>query len=196
MPVMQQPRSLQMPGAPQNRDCAKFAAPMNIINTARLALRELTPADAAFMLGLLNEPAFVRFVGDRGVRTLAQARDYLLQGPINSYRTHGFGLYLVELKHAPTPLGICGLIQRDFLPDVDIGYALLPEFTAHGYALEAAAAVMAYAKTSAGLKRVVAIVAPDNQRSLSLLGKLGFAFERMITLPADGSERALYSVSI
>ena len=185
-----------MPCTPNKRNRAKFAALVNIINTARLALRELTLADAAFMLKLLNEPAFVRFVGDRGVRTLAQARDYLLQGPINSYRINGFGLYLVELKHVPTPLGICGLIQRDFLPDVDIGYALLPEFTAQGYAIEAATAVMAYAKASAGLKRVVAIVAPDNQRSLSLLGKLGFTFERMLTLPADGSTCALYAANI
>ena len=100
--------------APKKRYCAKFAALVNIIKTARLALRELTLADAAFMLKLFNEPAFVRFVGNRGVRTLAQARDYLLQGPINSYRIRGFGLCLVELKHVPTPLGICGLIQRDF----------------------------------------------------------------------------------
>ena len=193
---MQHTRSLGMLCAPKKRNCANFAALVNITKTARLALRELTLADAAFMLKLLNEPAFVRYVGDRGVRTLAQARDYLLQGPINSYRIRGFGLYLMELKHAPTPLGICGLIQRDFLPDVDIGYALLPEFTAQGYAMEAATAVMAYAKASAGLKRLVAIVAPDNQRSLSLLGKLGFTFERMLTLPADGSTCALYAANI
>ncbi len=167
---------------------------MNILATARLTLRELTEDDAPFILTLLNDPAFIRFIGDRNVRTLDDARAYLQNGPIASYQRHGFGLYLVEQKTDQTPLGMCGLIKRDTLPDVDIGYAFLPQFRGDGYAYEAAAAVLAYGKATVGLQRIVAIVTPDNERSLRLLDKLGLTFERMIAWPADGSELKLYAI--
>lgn len=169
---------------------------MNILETARLMVRELTEDDAPFILTLLNDPAFLRFIGDRNVRTLDDARAYLQNGPIASYQRHGFGLYLVERKSDQTALGMCGLIKRDTLPDVDIGYAFLSQFRGSGYAYEAAAAVMAYGKGTVGLKRIVAIVTPDNERSIRLLEKLGLAFEQMITWPADGSELKLYGVDL
>ena len=170
--------------------------PGHLLETERLTLRELTEGDADFMVGLMNEASYVRFIGDRGVRTAADARAYLLKGPMASYRRFGFGMYLVALKTENTPIGVCGLIKRDTLDDVDIGFAFLPEFRTQGYALESATAVMRYGKDTVGLTRVVAIVTPDNDRSIGLLSKLGLRFERMITWPEDGTELKLYGAAL
>ncbi len=165
---------------------------MKVLETERLVLRRLTVDDAEFMLGLLNEPSFVKFVGDRGVRTIAGAREYILRGPIDSYERHGFGLYLTELKEDRTPLGICGLLRRESLQDVDIGFAFLPQFWARGYAFESASAVMRYAKNTLGLGRIVAVTNPDNHGSIRVLEKLGMRFERMVRLSEDGPELELH----
>ena len=133
------------------------------------------------MVRLLNEPSFIRCIGDRGVRTAADARTYILEGPVASYGRHGFGLYLVELKAGGVPIGICGLLKREFLEDVDIGFALLPEFWSKGYAFEAASAVLAHARAQ-GFTRVLAITSQDNVPSIGLLAKLGFRFERLAKL--------------
>lgn len=168
---------------------------VKILITERLALRELTLADADFILKLLNEPSFIRFIGDRNIRSLEDAKNYLLQGPLDSYRRHGFGLYLVEEQSSGSSLGLCGLIKRETLPDVDIGYAFLPEFWSRGYALEAAAAVMGYGREVLQLHRIVAIVTPDNERSIHLLNKLGLSFERMISWSEGGAELKLYATT-
>ena len=165
-----------------------------MLETERLRLRELTADDAEFIVAQLNDPEFIRNVADRGVRTTAAARTYILDGPVASYRRHGFGLYLVELKGSRTPIGICGLIKRDALDDVDLGYALLPPFRLQGHAHEAAAAVLAFARTL-GLARVVAIVSPHNAESIKLLGKLGFRYERQIRLADDAEELELFAAA-
>ncbi|MDB5986303.1 MAG: Protein N-acetyltransferase, RimJ/RimL family [Nevskia sp.] len=148
-----------------------------MIETERLHLRRLALDDAGFVLGLLNQPSWLRFIGDKNVHTLDDARRYLEQGPMASYQRNGFGLYLTALKTKATPLGICGLIKRDSLQDVDIGFAFLPEFCGQGYAFEAAAAVLHYGRHTLGLRRIVAITSPDNQHSIRLLQKLGLKFE-------------------
>ncbi|HET9212113.1 MAG TPA: GNAT family N-acetyltransferase [Thermoanaerobaculia bacterium] len=165
---------------------------MKVLETDRLVLRRMSAEDAEFILGLLNEPSWLRYIGDRGVRTLEDARAYILKGPVDMYNRLGFGLYLTELKEGHVPIGICGLVKRDFLEDVDIGFALLPAFWGQGYAHEAASAVMEYAKGALGLKRLVAITNPDNQSSIRLLEKLGFRFDRMIRATADGPEVRLF----
>ena len=165
-----------------------------MLETERLRLRELTADDAEFIVAQLNDPEFIRNVADRGVRTTVAARTYILDGPVASYRRHGFGLYLVELKGSRTPIGICGLIKRDALDDVDLGYALLPPFRLQGHAHEAAAAVLAFARTL-GLARVVAIVSPHNAESIKLLGKLGFRYERQILLADDAEELELFAAA-
>jgi len=155
---------------------------MNVLETDRLILRKLTVEDAAFILQLVNEPSWLRFIGDRGVKTLEDARGYILKGPVEMYRRFGFGLYLTALKEDGAPMGLCGLIKRDSLKDVDIGYAFLPRFWGKGYAHEAAAAVLAHGKHTLGLRRIVAITSQDNHSSIKLLEKLGFRFEQLLQL--------------
>jgi RimJ/RimL family protein N-acetyltransferase len=169
---------------------------MLVFETDRLILRRMSADDAPFILELLNDPSWLRFIGDRGVRTLEDARQYIRNGPVEMYQRLGFGLYLAELKEEHVPIGICGLLKRDSLEDVDIGFALLPNFRARGFAFEAASATMAYGKNVLGLTRVVAITSPDNERSARLLEKLGFRFERMMTLPDDASEVRLFAAGV
>ncbi len=170
------------------------ATPQPVIETERLMLRPLVPDDAGFILELLNEAAFIRFIGDKGVRTLSDAREYLLQGPIDSYARHGFGLYAACLRQG-TPLGICGLVKRDGLADADIGFAFLGRHRLQGFATESAAAVLAHARRQLRLQRVVAITAPDNHGSIAVLEKIGLKFERMIQLAEGSVELNLYGTA-
>lgn len=166
---------------------------MTVLKTERLILSHLTCDDAEFILRLLNEPSFIRYIGDKNVRTLEEARNYVLTGPIASYEGNGFGLYKVELKEQRTPIGIAGLVKRDTLPDVDIGFAFLPEYWSHGYAYESAAAVMKYGHDVLGLDRILAITSPDNEASAKLLAKIGLKFDRMIRLSDDSPEIKLFT---
>ncbi|MGH8176253.1 MAG: GNAT family N-acetyltransferase, partial [Steroidobacter sp.] len=155
---------------------------MIVLETDRLVLRRLTEDDAPFIFRLVNEPSWLEFIGDKGVRSLEDAREYLRTGPLAMYARHGFGLYLVACKEDPAPLGMCGLIKRDSLPDVDIGFAYIPESWGKGYAVEAAAAVLAHGRDAFGLKRIVAITSLDNASSIRVLAKIGLSFERVIEL--------------
>lgn len=166
---------------------------MIVIETKRLFLRHLHDADDALILELLNEPAFLANIGDRRVRTLEDARGYIAGGPAKSYAQHRFGLYLVALKDSGASVGICGLIKRPALDDVDIGFAFLERFWGKGYAHESAAAVLEQGRRDLGLKRVVAVTAPHNQGSIRVLEKIGLRFERMITLPGDEEELKLFA---
>jgi RimJ/RimL family protein N-acetyltransferase len=163
-----------------------------VLETPRLILRWLAVDDAEFMLQLLNQPSFLRFIGDKGVRTIADARGYILEGPVRSYERFGFGLYLTELKKTGAPIGICGLLKREQLDDVDVGFAFLPQFWRQGYAFESASAVLAYGREALGLTRIVAITNPENVSSINLLEKLGLRFERVIKLSEDGRETKLF----
>lgn len=169
---------------------------MKILETERLLLRQFSIDDADFILRLLNEPSFIQNIGDRGVRTLEDARSYILRVPIASYEKNGFGLYLVILKESGASIGMCGLIRREALEDVDIGYAFLPEYWSRGYAVEAALAVKEYARDVIGLKRLVAITDPENQASIRVLEKIGLRFEKMIRLSEDDIDLKLLAVDI
>lgn len=165
---------------------------MKILETERLSLREFNIEDAAFILVLLNNPTWLLYVGDRNIRSLEDAQNYLIHGPIKSYSTNGFGLSLVSLKDSDTPIGMCGLIRRHGLENVDIGVALLPQFTGKGYGVEIATATMIYAKNKLGIEKMVAITSEDNTHSIKLLNKIGLHFERMITLADDSDPLMLF----
>jgi RimJ/RimL family protein N-acetyltransferase len=167
-----------------------------VLETERLTLRQLTVEDDAFIFELVNDPDWLRFIGDRGVRTLEDARSYILNGPVAMYERVGFGLYLVELKGDGIPIGMWGLIKREGLDDVDIGFAYLPKYRSQGYAYEAASAVLAYGQREFGLTRIVAITTIDNELSVRLLIRLGFVFEKLIQLPNDSEELKLFAVNI
>ena len=166
---------------------------MQVAETPRLVLRWITTDDAPFILELLNEPSFIQYIGDKGVRSLEDARNYILTGPVASYQRFGFGLYLVLLKETGAPIGMCGLLKRDTLPDVDVGYAYRPAFWSRGYAYEAASAVLAHGREAFGLKRIVAITSPDNAGSKALLEKLGLRYEETLCL-APGQDTDLFAI--
>jgi ribosomal-protein-alanine N-acetyltransferase len=162
---------------------------MNVITSERLELRELQAGDAGFILALLNEPGFLRFIGDKGVRNEEDAREYMRKGPQASYREHGFGLLATCLRDGTahgvpggTPIGICGLVKRDGLNEPDVGFAFLSQYGAKGYAVEAARAVMRHAHETLKLPRVVAIVDADNEKSIRVLEKLGLRYEKTLRL--------------
>jgi ribosomal-protein-alanine N-acetyltransferase len=168
---------------------------MQNIETERLLLRPLGIQDADFIIDLLNDPSFIKNIGDRNVHSVEDAHGYILKGPVTSYEKNGFGLCLVTLKETGESIGMCGLIKREALEDVDIGYAFLPKFWLKGYAVEAARAAKEQAR-SLGLKRLVAITDPANQGSIRVLEKLGFKFEKMVQLSADDIELKLFAIDL
>ena len=174
---------------------------MQILETERLVLREIVERDAAFILDLLNQPTFIKYIGDRNVRTLEEAKEFIENHYRQSYREHGFGLYLVELKEAflqsqtlnskskiEMPIGICGFVKRDYLSYADIGFAFLPQFEKKGYAFESTDALMKYGTDVLGFKRILAITTQDNENSGKLLEKIGLKFERLVELPCCEEE--------
>ncbi|HVF49945.1 MAG TPA: GNAT family N-acetyltransferase [Pyrinomonadaceae bacterium] len=169
---------------------------MSLIETERLSLREFSADDAAFILELLNEPSFIRNIADKGVRTLDDAVRYISDGPVASYRRHGFGPWMVELKDSRVPIGMCGLTKKDALTDADIGYAFLPRHRSQGYAYEAAAAVMRHARDVLGLPRLLGVVNPGNAASIRVLEKLGLRYERMVSLDADKPDVMLFTTGL
>ncbi|MBC9795558.1 GNAT family N-acetyltransferase [Sinomicrobium sp. FJxs] len=164
-----------------------------MIETDRLRLRELSLDDTEFVLELLNTPGWIRYIGDKNVRTEEQARDYLENGPIKSYRENGYGLSLVEEKDGKRAIGMCGILKRDSLENPDIGYAFLPEFNGRGYAYEIASATLAYARDQLHIPTICAITLTDNKRSIALMEKIGLKFRQKIYRKEDEEELLLYS---
>lgn len=165
---------------------------MIVLETDRLILRFLTADDAEFILRLVNDPSFIENIGDRGIRSIEQATNYLQDGPISSYRNHGHGPYIVVLKTVDAPIGLCGLLKRVKFDDADLGYALFPEYWRQGFAFEAATAVLDYAYTSLNLPRTLGLVSPDNTPSIALLEKLGFEFSELRQMKTEGPPTAVY----
>ena len=177
---------------PRGSEAVIDARPI-VLETDRLRLRRLSTDDAPFLLELLNDPSFLRYIGDKGVRTPADACQYILAGPMASYERFGFGLYRVEEKDGGEPIGICGLLKRESLEDVDVGFAFLPAFWSNGFAFESASAVLAHGRRTWGLKRILDITSPDNEPSIRLLAKLGFRFERMARLSEETPEIEVFA---
>lgn len=170
-------------------------SPAPLIETPRLVLRRISTGDADFILGLLNEPSFIRNIGDRGVRTRDAACAYISERLASSYEAHGYGLYLVESREAQAAIGICGFVKREVLEHADIGFAFLERSWSRGYAHEAAAAVMDYGRSTLGFGRILGITTSGNRSSVRLLEKLGLRFERLVQLPGLEEPRRLFSVT-
>ena len=166
-----------------------------ILETKRLILREFHFSDAPFILTLVNTPSWLKFIGDKNVHSLQDAEKYLDNGPMTSYKENGFGLWAVLLKEDQNPIGMCGLVNRDSLEDIDIGYALLAEFSGKGYAYEIASATIHYANTVLGIKKVVAITDANNVSSIKLLNKIGLQYEKTVNLAINDSALLFSPVS-
>lgn len=151
---------------------------MNVLETSRMTLRWFEESDAAFVLGLLNDPAWLANIGERNVRTLDDARLWIAQKLVASYRQSGYGLWAMQRRGDDVLLGMCGLLKRDVLPSLDVGYALMPAFRGQGYAREAVLACLAHARDVLGCRRVFALVAPHNQPSIRLLESVGMTKQK------------------
>jgi RimJ/RimL family protein N-acetyltransferase len=163
-----------------------------IFETERLFLREFNTNDAEFVVALLNSPGWVEFIGDRGIKTVKDANDYIENSLKKSYKENGFGLWLVQLKNNNTPIGMCGLVNRNTLEDIDIGFAMLPDYSNLGYGFEAAKATLNFAKGTLKINRVVGITVASNIASKKLLNKLGLFYEKK-TISSDGEELLVFS---
>lgn len=167
---------------------------MLVIETNRLCLREFNVNDFAFVLQLLNTKGWIDFIGDRGVHTEVDAKEYITNRLIEGYKVSGFGFYLVELKESKTPIGMCGLVKRSGLNDVDLGFAFLPEHHGFGFAKEASESVIVFAKDKIKLNQLAAITVPNNIKSIQLLKKLNFEFED--TIQMDNEELMLFTLKM
>jgi RimJ/RimL family protein N-acetyltransferase len=167
-----------------------------VLETARLVLREFADDDADFVVRLLNEPSWLRFIGDRGVRTPDDARRYLDEGPRRVQARHGYSLWCVVPRDAPGPVGMCGLVRRDALLDADLGFAFLPEAWGKGFAAEASRGVLAHARDVLGLRRVLAVTDPDNVASIRVLERVGMRREGTVRMPGDPLELSLFAVDL
>jgi len=166
---------------------------MNALETERLTLRPITLEDAPLVLAVMNDPDFVRYVSDRGLRTPADAARYITEKMLPGFEQNGFGMCAVRLKESGMPIGTCGIFKRNRGDDAEIGFAFLPNFRGRGFALEAAAAVMNYARDVLKLTRIIAATKPINAESIKLLEKLGMRFERMIFDDACKAEMKLFA---
>ncbi|MES2679039.1 MAG: GNAT family N-acetyltransferase [Bacteroidota bacterium] len=162
-----------------------------ILQTPRLQLREFNFSDAEFIIKLVNSDGWLKFIGDRNIKTSQQARDYLENGPMKSYRENGFGLWMVELNDSGIPIGMCGLIKRDNLDHPDIGFAFLQEFAGKGHGFEIAGAVMGHARKNLFLKTILAITVPNNVNSIKLIEKLGLKYVK--SFKSEHEDLLLYS---
>ena len=166
---------------------------MTVLETERLLLSRLSYADCDFIVELLNEPAFQRYIGDKEVRSRADAREYLRKGPIGSYERHGYGMFLVRSRSDNAPMGMCGLVKRKEFDAPDVGFAFLRRFWASGYAAESATAVLEYGKNVLSLPRIIAMVDPNNGASVRLVAKLGMTFETMVRMPEESQDINMYT---
>jgi RimJ/RimL family protein N-acetyltransferase len=168
---------------------------MVVLETERLQLRQITEADAEFVVGLLNQPSFLQFIGDKQVRSIEDALNYIRSGPLASYEQHGWGLYLVQLKESGHAIGTCGILKKNGLEDPDLGFAFLPEHWSKGYAYEAAAATVAHVQRDFALHRICAVVNPENEASIKVLRKVGMARIGSVQLAPDDAELDLFHLS-
>lgn len=164
-----------------------------ILETERLILREVTAADAPFMLALINSPNWKKYIADKGIRTIAGAKDYIMTSYTKHYLEHGFGLWLMELKEGNTPIGVTGLVKRPFLEHVDIGFGQMDAYAGQGYAFEAASAVMAYAHEQLNIEKIIGITTAQNANSQKLLEKIGLKSEGLKYIEFYKEELLIYS---
>ncbi len=166
---------------------------MRLLTTSRIVLDIATKKDAAFLHTLMNEPSYIKNIGDRNIKTVSDAENFIKEKFLKSYKDNGYGYYIVKIKESQKSIGICGLVNRKELNFIDIGYALLPHFWNNGFAFEATKALYDFALKNFNIKTIVAITDPNNKKSIALIKKLGLTYKKNIRLPDDEIECQLYS---
>jgi RimJ/RimL family protein N-acetyltransferase len=151
------------------------------MNTERLTIQPLVPNDQRFILELLNSAGWIQFIGDRHVHTVEEASAYVQKIIENVHIRY----WVVRLKAGDEPIGIITLIKREYLTHHDVGFAFLPRFTNKGFALEATSAVLSEVAKSPEHNHLYAITVPSNTRSVRLLKKIGFEFEKEIEVEKE-----------
>lgn len=167
-----------------------------LITTDRLLIRKFNLDDAGFIFILLNSETWIKYIGNRNIKNLEDAKNYIVNSPLYFYQKFGFGPYLVALKDTYEPVGMCSLIKRDTLEEVDLGFAYLDPFIGKGFAYEASKAIIEFSKNTLALKKLVAITLPDNTPSIKLLEKLGFHYQNRIQFPNEKEELMLFSLTL
>lgn len=167
-----------------------------LITTDRLIIRKFNLDDADFIYRLLNSEAWINYIGNRNIRNLEDAKNYIANSPLYFYQKFGFGPYLVALNDTQESIGMCSLIKRDTLNDVDLGFAFLNPFIGKGYAHEASKAIIEFSRNTLALKKLVAITLPDNTASIKLLEKLGFLYQNTMQFPNETEELMLFSLTL
>ena len=169
---------------------------MKILETSRLSLHEFKVADAAFLLNIMNQPAYHQYIGDRGLRSISDAEKYIREIFESAYEKRGFGFWIVKLKETKAPVGFAGLAVRDELEQPDVGYAIQQEHAGNGYAEEATRGVLEYIRNFLNLPLICAITSPDNKASINVLIKCGFHFERCAPVFEDNEELNIYKLEL
>ncbi len=164
--------------------------------TERLVLREFVRQDKEFIYEMLNTEEWKRFIGDRNISSLKDAENFITDRLVPHYRKNGFGFYAMLSKAHNKVIGMVGLIKRDGLEYVDLGFAVLPKFTKNGFAYEGSLSCMEFAKHALKLDKLAAIANTDNQASIQLLSKLGFTYVKQLTLPNETTLLNYYEIDL
>ncbi|WP_034060881.1 GNAT family N-acetyltransferase [Lacinutrix jangbogonensis] len=169
---------------------------MIVAKTDRLIISQFTIEDASFFMALVNTPNWIKYIGDRNIKTTEQAEERITNGHLKSYKTHGFGFYILRLKDSLKPIGTCGLIKRETLDTIDFGFAMLPEYEGLGFGFESSQAILKLAKEVLQIEKLVAITLETNKNSIKLLQKLGFHFEKIVKPFEDDEELMLFAKNL
>jgi len=170
---------------------------MVIAETDRLLLSKITIDDAPFILELVNTPDWIKYIGDRNIKTVEQAETHIKNNQLKCYETHGFGYYKLQVKAENLKtIGTSGLLRRDNLEHVDIGFSFIPDYHGKGYGFEAASEIMKLAKDKFNIKTLCAITLPINQPSINLLEKLGLSYQKTVKPFEDDEELLLFAKNL
>ena len=146
--------------------------------TPRLVVRSFAPSDVAAYSALVADPKVMKYLGVGLPLDEAQAKGYVARC-IENERTLGFARYALDLRSADEFIGFCGFALIDGY--IDLGYRIASRHWGNGYAREAVQTVIEYGFERLGFESIVATVYIENKRSIRVLEKLGFEFERSDT---------------
>jgi ribosomal-protein-alanine N-acetyltransferase len=143
--------------------------------TPRLELRPFTDADLPAAHHIYSDPEVMRYVGHGPVRSEHETRAMLAAYAAHQ-AAHGYSFWAVVKRAGGALIGDAGLfLSQSIGPEIEVGYTLARSAWDQGYAIEAARACLDAAFGPLGIEEVIALVVPDNARSLHVIARLGMA---------------------